>query len=345
MLGIVGYGAYVPRYRIRLADILAPWGRATAGQGGPEKTVPGMDEDTITIAVQAARDALARAAIDPRRVGAVYVGSESHPYAVKPSGTVVVDALGIGPDVHVADFEFACKAGTEAIFCALSHVRAEEMDYALAIGADTSQAAPSDPLEATASAGGAAYLLGRGEGVVAEVLATHSITSDTPDFWRREGQKYPSHAGRFTGEPAYFKHLTGCARAILDKASLAPSDFAHIVFHTPNDKFPLTAAARLGFTREQLEAGFWVKKLGNAYSGSSPIGLAAVLDRARPGELVLVVSYGSGAGSDAFVLRTTEALVAARARAPSVSDLLARTPMYLDYARYARYRGKYHLSE
>src|SRR5262249_31789558 len=111
-----------------------------------EKTVPGMDEDTITISVEAGRAAIARAGVDPQRIGALYIGSESHPYAVKPSGTIVVDALGIGPHVHVADFEFACKAGTEAMYCAYSHVKSGEMDYAMGIGADTSQGAPGDAL-------------------------------------------------------------------------------------------------------------------------------------------------------------------------------------------------------
>jgi hydroxymethylglutaryl-CoA synthase len=345
-VGIVGYGGYLPRYRIRYEDIASQWGRGRGpgterpGRGLVEKTVPALDEDTITIAVEAARYALARAMIDPREVG-----SESHPYAVKPSGTVVVDALGIGPEVHVADFEFACKAGTEAMYCALSHVRAGEMPYALAIGADTSQGAPGDPLEYTASAGGAAFVFGQGEALLAEVVATHSLTSDTPDFWRREGRKYPNHAGRYTGEPAYFEHLVGCARALLEKAGLAPADIAHVVLHMPNDKFPLAAAERIGFTREQLAAGFLVREMGNSYSASSPTGLAAALDVAREGERIMLVSYGSGAGSDGFVLRATGALAAAKGRAPLVRELLNERKSYLSYGEYAKYRGKYHLND
>jgi len=349
MIGIVGYGGYVPRYRIRNEDIAAQWGRRappeSRGRGLVEKTVPAMDEDTITIAVEAARHAIARAKIDPVRIGAVYVGSESHPYAVKPSGTVVVDALGIGPNVHVADFEFACKAGTEAMYCALSHVRAGEMAYALAIGADTSQGAPGDALEYTASAGGAAFIFGSGDGVLAEVQHTHSLTSDTPDFWRREGRKYPDHAGRYTGEPAYFEHLVACARALLDKASLQPSDIAHLVLHMPNDKFPLAAAARLGFSREQLAAGFLVREMGNSYSGSSPTGLAAALDVAKDGDRIMLVSYGSGAGSDGFIVRATSELAVAQGRAPLVRDLLGQNKLYLSYGEYAKYRGKYHLND
>jgi len=138
MTGIVGYGAYVPRLRIKVEEIARQWGKdPEAIRNGlmlREKSVPGLDEDTITIAVAAARDAVERAGIDPGAIGAVYIGSESHPYAVKPSGTAVIEALGIGPNVHVADFEFACKAGTEAMFVALGLVESGRVEYALGIG-------------------------------------------------------------------------------------------------------------------------------------------------------------------------------------------------------------------
>src|SRR3990172_257470 len=144
-VGIVGYGAYVPRHRIKVEEIAKVWGADAAsfkrGLLLREKSVPTPDQDTITMSVEASRHALARAGIDPARIGAVHVGSESHRYAVKPSGTVVAEALGATPHVHCADLEFACKAGSEGMFIALSHVRAGEMDYALGIGADTSQGA------------------------------------------------------------------------------------------------------------------------------------------------------------------------------------------------------------
>jgi hydroxymethylglutaryl-CoA synthase len=347
MIGIVGYGAYVPAYRIRAEAIASQWGRELdeKKRGVLEKTVPAMDEDTATISVEASLDALAMAAIDPQLIGAVYVGSESHPYAVKPTGTTLVEALGVGPDVHVADFEFACKAGTEAMFCAYSHVRSGEMPYALGVGADTAQGAPGDALEYTASAGGAAFVFGGGDSVVAEVLATHSMTTDTPDFWRREARAYPSHAGRYTGEPAYFKHVLGCSRALFNKTGLGPSDFSACVFHMPNDKFPESAAKVLGFTSAQLEPGLVVRKTGNTYAGSAPLGLAATLDVAREGDRIFVVSYGSGAGSDGFVLRATAALPSARGRSRTVASQIDGHRIYLSYAQYARHRGKIVLND
>ncbi len=348
MYGIAGYGAYVPRYRIQVETIAEQWGAdAAAYRTGlllSEKTVPGPDEDTITISVAAGRDAIARAGIDPREIGACYIGSESHPYAVKPSGTVVIDALGIGPDCHVADFEFACKAGTEAMYVAYSHVKAGEMKYALGVGADTSQGAPGDALEYTASAGGAAYVMG-GDNVVAEILHTYSYTSDTPDFWRREGEHYPRHAGRFTGDPAYFHHVLSSAQGILERSGLKPADFRHAVFHMPNGKFPLRAGKLCGFKPEQLEQGWVVNLMGNTYSGSSPTGLASCLDVAVPGDLILVTSFGSGAGSDSFVLRATDRLPTVQKLAPSVRDQLVDRRINLTYGKYVAYRGKIRMNE
>lgn len=348
MVGIVGYGSYIPRYRIKVDEIARKWGKDPEsiknGLLVYEKTVPAMDEDTITISVQAARYAIQRAQIDPKEIGAVYIGSESHPYAVKPSGTILIDALGIGPDVHVADYEFACKAGTEAMYVAYSHVKSGEMKFALGIGADTSQGAPGDALEFTASAGGSAFIFGK-ERVLAEVEATYSYTSDTGDFWRREGRMYPMHGGRFTGEPAYFRHVISAGRAILEQTGLTAKDFAYAIFHMPNGKFPLKAGKILGFSREQLEPGWIVPWIGNTYSGSSITGFSATLDVAKPGDRILLVSFGSGAGSDAFVFRVTEEIEKARNRAPTFRELMERSKFYLSYGEYAKFRGKIHMND
>ena len=348
MAGIVGYGAFIPRNRIKSEEISRQWGKDPAairrGLMLEEKSVPGLDEDTITISVAAGRSAIERAKIDPTKIGALYIGSESHPYAVKPSGTVVLEALGLGNDIHVADFEFACKAGTEAMFVALGLVESGRVEFAMGIGADTSQGAPNDALEFSASAGGAAYIFGKQDQLV-EVLDTYSFTSDTPDFWRREGEFYPRHGGRFTGEPAYFKHVLSATQGILKKTGLQPSDFRYAVFHMPNGKFPQEAGKSLGFTKEQMEVGWIVPRMGNTYSGSSPTGLAAILDVAAPGDLILITSFGSGAGSDSFVLRATKLLKERQGLAPTVESMLSGPRRYLTYGEYAKYREKIIVNE
>jgi len=348
MAGIIGYGAYIPRNRIKVEEIAKVWGAdAPSYKKGlmlEEKSVPSPDQDTITMAVEASKRALKRAGIDPTEIGAVYVGSESHPYAVKPSGTVLAEALNATPEVHTADFEFACKAGTEAMFVALNLVRAGAVKFALAVGADTSQGAPGDALEYSAAAGAAAFIFGR-DPIVAEVLDTFSFTTDMPDFWRREYQYYPQHGGRFTGEPAYFKHVTGAAEGIMAKAKMKPSDFQYVIFHQPNGKFPFRVGEMLGFEKKQIEPGWLVSKLGNTYSGSSPLGLTATLDISRPGDMILLVSYGSGAGSDAFIFRVTKRIDDVRELAPKTRFLLDTNKNYLEYGVYAKYRRKIRKAE
>lgn len=340
MTGIIGYGAYLPRYRIAVEDIARVWGDdAEQVKGGlmiGEKTVPAEDEDTATIAVEAARSAVRSSGVDPRRVGAVYVGSESHPYAVKPTATIVAQAIGSSPDMTAADLEFACKAGTAGMQACLGMVRSGLIDVGLAIGADVSQGAPGDALEYTAGAGGCAYLIG--ENPIAAIEETYSYTTDTPDFWRREGEDFPKHGGRFTGEPAYFMHVESAAKGLLERAGTEPGDYDYAVFHQPNGKFPRRAAKRLGFEPEQYETGIIVDRIGNTYSGATPLGLARVLDEAAPGDRILVTSFGSGAGSDSFSIRVTD-LIEERRPSPDIEELIADREM-LDYALYAKHQEK-----
>jgi hydroxymethylglutaryl-CoA synthase len=269
----------------------------------------------------------------------VWVGSESHPYAVKPTSTIVAESIGATPHTQAADWEFACKAGTEALQAAIGFVGSGMARYAMAIGADTAQAKPGDALEYTAGAGGAAYLVGPADEALAAFEGSFSYVTDTPDFWRRAHQHYPSHGGRFTGEPAYFKHSLGAARGLMEALGATPADYAYAVFHQPNAKFPQTAAKQLGFSREQIAPGLLANSIGNAYAGSALLGLTAVLDVAVPGDRVLLVSYGSGAGSDAFSLLVTEAIVARQGQAPMTQDYIARRKE-VDYGIYARFVGK-----
>ena len=339
-VGIIGHGSYVPRYRLPAAEV----GRVWAGGGGGvpvgEKSVAGPDEDVVTMSIEAARNALARARhVDPAHIRAVWVGSESHPYAVKPTSTVVAEAIGATPYTQAGDWEFACKAGTEAFQAAVGFVGSGMAQYALAIGVDTAQSRPGDALEYTAGAGGAAYLLGPSDEAVAVFEGSFSYVTDTPDFWRRAYQHYPSHGGRFTGRPAYFKHTRAAVRGLLEALEAEPSDFAYAVFHQPNVKFPRAAAKQLGFTQAQTEVGLLAGEIGNTYAGSSFLGLTAILDVASPGDRVLLASYGSGAGSDAMSFRVTEAILERRRRAPATRDYIARR-VEIDYGTYVRYTQK-----
>src|SRR5215813_6399788 len=190
-VGIIGYGAYVPRYRLPAKEVARVW---TGGLGGTpikEKAVAGLDEDVITMSIEAARNALARAQIDPTLIRAVWVGSENHPYAVKPTSTIVAESIGASPNIQAADWEFACKAGTEAVQASIGMIGSGMVAYTLSIGMDTAQGRPGDALEYTAASGGAAFLLGPADEACAVYQGSYSFVTDTPDFWRRSGEHYP----------------------------------------------------------------------------------------------------------------------------------------------------------
>jgi len=340
-VGIVGYGAYVPAYRLPATEISNIWRDGQDKRFLPvkQKSVPGKDEDTATMSIEAARNAINRAQIDPSNIRAVWVGSESHPYAVKPTGTVVAEVLGIVNDTLAADMEFACKAGTEAMQAGFAFVGSSMGDYALSIGMDTAQGRPGDALEYTAAAGGAAFIIGPGEQALAVLEGSFSYVSDTPDFFRRAYQKYPEHGNRFTGDPAFFKHINGSVENLLNGLKLEPEDFKYVVFHQPNTKFPVKVAKQLGFKKEQIKYGLLSPEIGNTYAGASVIGFTDILDNAKPGERVLLASFGSGAGSDAFSFMVTDKIEQAVNLAPVTRQYVDRT-IIIDYAKYARWRKK-----
>jgi hydroxymethylglutaryl-CoA synthase len=336
-VGIEGYGAYIPIYRLPTTEIARVWHGGGAGPN-KEKAVASVDEDTTTIAVEASRVAALMAGVS-EDLGAVFVGTESKVYAVKPTSTIVAQALGCH-NILAADFEFACKAGTEAIQALSGLVGSGMIQHGLAVGVDTAQGRPGDDLEYTAGSGGAAYIIGNaGENTVAKILGSVSYVSDTGDFWRRQGEKYPRHLSRFTGEPAYFHHIETAVKNLLSEFDAKPDDFQYAVFHQPNPRFPVEAATRLGFSMKQIEVGLLNPLIGNTYSASSPLGLAAVLDVAKPGDKILLASFGSGAGSDAFIIEAQDALPEKRRLGVPVRELIENA-MRIDYALYTKFREK-----
>ncbi len=359
MVGIVSYGTYIPKGRIRIADIANAWKKnpeeVQQGLGVIEKSVPALDEDAVTIALEAAlkifvseknASRFKNFQCKPSDIEVLLVGSESHPYAVNPTSTIVGELLGVGNNYFAADLEFACKAGTAGMIAIAGLIAARHASLGMAIGTDTAQSKPHI-LEYTSAAAGAAFILGSDRfpesGLIARLLADTSYSSDTPDFWRRDGIRYPSHAGRFTGEPAYFAHVIGVSQRLFEMTKTKPSDFDYCVFHMPNGKFPRQVAGRLGFTQEQLAPSLTVDLIGNPYSASSMVGLAAVLDIAKPGQKIFMVSYGSGAGSDAFLWETTAALPQMQTIRQSDGKTVRQQiekKTYIDYVEYLKQTHK-----
>jgi hydroxymethylglutaryl-CoA synthase len=336
MSGIVSYGFYIPRYRIKVEDIASQWDKCgdkvEKSLKINEKAVAGKDEDILTMAYEASLLAFEQKEKLKKEIGAVFIGSETFPYAVKPTSTSLAEWLDLNHEYLAYDTQFACKAATGALISAHALVSSGQTRYALVCASDKANARPQDALEYSAGSGANAWILGS-ENVLLEIKDWSSYSSDTPDFWRRAKAEYPSHAGRFTGNPAYFHHIKQASLKLLEKTDTKPTDYTYAVFHMPNGSFPLKIAQTLGFTLEQVKQSYIVPKLGNSYSASALMGLVSVLDQAQAGDKIFFASYGSGAGSDAIAFEVTSELVKRRKQFAAAIE----NKQYINYATYMRF--------
>ncbi|MDO8487993.1 MAG: hydroxymethylglutaryl-CoA synthase [bacterium] len=283
-VGVVAWGSYIPK--IFRGDI---------------------DEDTNSFCLNVVAEMKKGwPGLDLKKVGAVYVGSESFPYAVKPVVSIVSQQLG-NEEIAGANLEFACKAGTAAMRAAILEVASGACKYALAMGADISQARPNDVLAKTVGAGAGGVIMGTNkQEILARVLWMGAVASDTPDFWRRSGQVFPEHTDRFTGAPSYLRTVNAMVEKLLTASRLKPEEFDFVILHSPNIKFPDLVAKKFRFRDQALVHRELFPQVKNAYAGSAPLGLCWALTKAKTGDRILVVSYGSGAGSDGFIFEVSK---------------------------------------
>jgi hydroxymethylglutaryl-CoA synthase len=336
MIGIVSYGFYVPKYRVTTQEISQVWQKQglniEKSLNVKEKTVGAVDEDSLTMGYESAAQCLNAYPAQLDQIKIVFFGSETPVYAVNPTSTILAEFLGIEGNYLALDTQFACKAATGAMMAATGLIEAGRSPFALITSSDKATGRPNDALEFTAASGSVSFLLGQDD-LILEIVDMESYSSDTPDFWRNSGSKYPTHAGRFTGKPAYFNHIRQASQTLLEKTKFKPADFAHAVFHQPNGKFPGQVAAELGFNKDQIKHSLVTPMLGNSYSASALMGLASTLEAAQPGELIFFCSYGSGAGSDAFVFRVTDNILDRRHKFQAQTQ----QKEYLDYFTYRQF--------
>lgn len=336
MTGIVSYGFYLPRYRIKTEEIAHQWGKNPKEIKQSllieEKAVSSFDEDSLTMAYEASMMAISNFDDDLSKIQAVFFGSETPVYAVNPTSTILAEFLGIEKNYFALDHQFACKAATGAMISALGLIKSNFSEYALICASDKATAKTHDALEYTAASGAVSLILGKKD-VLLEIVDYTSYSSDTPDFWRREGIRFPSHGGRFTGKPSYFTHIIGASKKLLERNKMAARDFNYGVFHMPNGKFPKEVAAVLGFTEGQIKDGLVVTHLGNSYTASALMGLVAILDKAKAGDLIFFASYGSGAGSDAFIFKVTKEI---EKKKQNFSKTL-ENKKHIDYSTYLKF--------
>jgi hydroxymethylglutaryl-CoA synthase len=348
--GIRGYGVAIPRRRIAIEEINNVWKnlpiQTVKGRKVKERGVLGPDEDTVTLGADAAYKAIKMSGLDREKIGALILGTQTSPYHTRPAASILVDALGLRNEVFAADIQFSGKSGTSALLIALAYVNSGMAEAAIAIGSDTLSyhVSPGDSQEYVASSGACAVVVGRGAGI-AEIEKSASYTTDTPDYFRLDGERYIRTGGSAmtaTGVGMQ-ENMVGAWESLNRDRVYTPNSFRYLAIQQEDGKAPFQVGQKLGFSKEQITPGIISDYLGDCGAASALISLAKVLDTAEADEKIVVLSYGSGAGSDILVVKTTSK-IREISRKPSTGELISQKAM-VDYSTYIKLERKYDTHE
>lgn len=323
MAGIVSYGAYVPLWRLSLAEM---------GRGRGEKAVGNFDEDSVTMGVAAAIDCLM--GMERQRVDALFFATTTPPYVEKQSATIVAAAADLPRELVTADLSDSIKAGTTAVRMACDAVKGGSARAAMVVAADMRLASPGSAFETTYGDGAAALLIGD-EGVVASMEGAHSVAAEICDQWRSQGEAYP-RAGedRFIVSQGYLKATREAILGLMERLSLQPGDFARVAVYGPDARSHAELVRGLDFDpKAQVEEPLF-GKVGSAGAAHALMILVSVLEKAKPGDRILLAGYGSGA--DAISLQVTEEIEKLPGRRGMAKHLESRRSV--DYQSYLNWR-------
>jgi len=333
-IGISGYAAYIPKLRIKKEEYAKAWGSFSAA-GVAEKSVMGFDEDVLTSAAKVTKRALESVPLAPEKVSRFALASTSAPYTEKVlSGTVIV-SVGIPGTAFCSDHSSSTRAGTEAMVSALEHMMASPNGRAVVVAADAPTASMWDSIEHPMGAGAAAFVLSS-EDLIAEVEACASYASEYlgERFRPKDDETLHDLNVKKYEEGSLLTNTVKAGNAVLKMLNRKPEEYQHVVIQQPDARVPSTVASRMGFTDVQLAAGLVSKSVGDLGTASTLVGLAAVLDVAKVGDRIMVISYGSGAASDAISLK----VVSDRKSPFKVQAELDRKE-YIDYVKYLKIKG------
>jgi len=300
--GLTGFGGYIPRLRLERTAIAAAhkWmapGLRSAAKG--RRAFCSWDEDSITMAVEAGRDALNGQST--AHIGSVIFASTTMPFADMLNASVIAGALELPQDLRALDIGQSQRAGTSALLAALADANAP----ALVLVSERPRGKPASTQEIGFGAGAAAFTLGS-EGVIANLLGHASSTASFVDHFRSSDNKYDYFwEERWIRDEGYMLIVPRTVRAALANAGVSAADVKHFIMPTPFKGIASTLAKKLGLP-EGCEADALDENCGYSGAAHGLLMLAHTLEKAQPGELILLVGFGQGC--DALVLRATDAI-------------------------------------
>lgn len=335
MIGILAYGAYVPFLRLQraaVADAHSWFAPGLKAHSRGERAIANWDEDTITMAVEAARDCLSDT--DRRTVHSIILASTSAPFADRQNAGIVKEALNLPDEVGSLDAGGSLRAGTSALIQALN-AAAVSGQPGLCIASEHRRARPASEMELLAGDAAAAMLVGTGE-VLARFVGAHSTTIDFVDHFRANGQAYDySWESRWIRDEGFFKLIGSALGAALSKHDLKPEAIDHLIIPISVRGVAANIAKKLG-VRAEAVCDTLSADIGDSGSAHPLLMLSAALENASPGERIAVVGFGQGC--DILLFETTDAIGKIRP-AMGVSGWRQRKAAETNYIRYLSFTG------
>jgi hydroxymethylglutaryl-CoA synthase len=328
MTGIISYAPYLPLYRLARAEIGRAWG--SGGKG--EKAVASHDEDSLTMAVAAARECLKKA--DAGKVDAIYFASTTAPYLEKQCATTIAGVLAMSADTYTCDFGGSLRCGTNALRAAVDAVNSGSARNVLVCVADRRLGMPNGASETAFGDGAAAFLVGT-EGVVASVDSVYSMTDEIIDVFRSDRDRFvKAWETRFVREDGHGRVVPQAVRKALERSGQSLDAFGKVVMYSPDARQLASVSKGMKIAPEKLQDSFF-NEFGDTGSAQVLISLAAALESAAPGDRILAASYGNG--SDVLMLTATPGIAAAKP-ARGIEYYLNTKLQVGTYERYLRWR-------
>jgi hydroxymethylglutaryl-CoA synthase len=328
MVGITSFEAYIPPYRLSRGEISRAWG--TRAFGG-ERAVAKYDEDSLTMALAAALGCLKNG---PRQTDGLFFASTTSPYKEKQAAAILAAAADLPKETRTADFTDSLRAATIAIHSAADAVKSGTAENIIVAASDFRMGAGKSQFEQLFGEGAAAIAIGK-ENVIAAIKGSYSLFSEMLGMWRLEGDAFThSWEERFIINEGYMKTLQLVISNIMQRHQLTPKDFSKVVYYGPDAKSHAGLAKGLGFKPDLQIQDPLFGSIGNTGTAALPIMLVAALDKAHPGDLILVANYGDG--GDAFILEVTENIKGFKSNRKMEKLLDRKIPIH--YERYLNWR-------
>lgn len=350
-VGICGYGIKIPKKRLSVEETINVWKNNSLNfikqnLNVRYRAVLDSDEDVITLSAEASKKCLENSNINPEKIESIYLGTTTAPDLFRANSTVIMDMLTSNSKYFNCDIQSSEKSGTSALIIGYSNIKSGITNNSLIIGSDVlnRHISPGDMRESYMGAGSCALMLNN-QNIIARIEGVSSYNSNFPEQIRPEDERFIRVITQLHQEvinEGFLKHSLMSINLLFEKLNLKEKDFDYGVFQQFDGSSPFTLGTVLGFPKSKIMPSIFADSTGDIGAASPLVGLAKVLDKAKPGERILLCSYGHGTGADAISFIVTDKIIDYQNnKLYSVKSELNDNLINVSYSEAMKYEFKY----